>query len=387
MSKIRDLIEALGVRPEVGGRYLFLDELRGIAALMVVLFHFYSEQTNSPIHEPLKAIFPAAIDWALTYGYLGVQVFFVLSGFVIVNSLHRTWITPGYSANFAVRRSIRLDPPYWTIIGLMALSMVARPGWQGQFRGDSGGSIDPIGWGLLANLVYLQDLLGYPSLLGVAWTLCLEVQFYLATILMIGLGQRLVGKAAWESGRGLRSGSVALVIPTYLGSLGYWLFIHHRTALGYWHMFSLGALLNWSLTGRIPRAWFWVAALLPLAGGLALGEPVTVFATVVAAVIALAGEVGFLARGFGSRVLLYLGRISYSLYLVHLMVGKRCLHKVIAIFGLSTASALLAFGVAIASSVIAAHLLHVAVERPTLILSRRLKPKRPEVLAVGTATP
>ena len=87
-------------------RFLFVDGLRAIAALAVVLFHF------------LGAVHETAVDWIwpvfdnlLSYGHLGVDIFFVLSGFVLPFSIRNTGQTLGFLFlfRFGVRRSIRLD--------------------------------------------------------------------------------------------------------------------------------------------------------------------------------------------------------------------------------------------------------------------------------------
>jgi len=71
--------------------------LRGVAALAVVLCH---------LRGPLGAV--------TEYGWLGVQVFFVLSGFVMSQTLARYTVTPRFVGNFILRRSVRLDPVYWS---------------------------------------------------------------------------------------------------------------------------------------------------------------------------------------------------------------------------------------------------------------------------------
>ena len=115
---------------------------------------------------------PGLITAPLSRGYLGVQVFFVLSGFVIAFSQRDTFVTLRYLGNFALRRSLRLDPPYWaTIFAVIALNYVARR------AGQSG--LEPLpSWPVvLANMAYLHDLLGLQQIVAVSWTLCIECIF------------------------------------------------------------------------------------------------------------------------------------------------------------------------------------------------------------------
>jgi peptidoglycan/LPS O-acetylase OafA/YrhL len=116
--------------------------------------------------------------WLAKSGYLGVAVFFVLSGYVITMAVGTNKITLGFLGRFAARRSLRLDPPYWVNIAVViALMLVAaRVGVEKPFPSAST---------IFVNLIYLQDLLGVQALSSVYWTLCLEVQFYLVLILLL----------------------------------------------------------------------------------------------------------------------------------------------------------------------------------------------------------
>ena len=60
--------------------------------------------------------FRLPIHFIITNGWFGVDIFFVISGLVIAHSVGNSVITPRYFANFALRRSIRIDPPYWVAL-------------------------------------------------------------------------------------------------------------------------------------------------------------------------------------------------------------------------------------------------------------------------------
>ncbi len=114
-------------RPRSRGRFVFVDALRGIAALWVVLFHAYEGKHITQVAARLPR-------WALVFfesGHFGVPIFFVLSGFVIAHSVSRHTVGMSFIVRFAVRRAVRLDPPYWAsivlVIGLGMLSKVVMP--------------------------------------------------------------------------------------------------------------------------------------------------------------------------------------------------------------------------------------------------------------------
>ena len=103
-------------------RFEFLDGLRGIAALLVTLLHFYHL-----IDERSTASFPLFIDYLFKNGNFGVQIFFVLSGFVIAYSIRHEWISFSFIMRFFIRRSIRLDPPYSIALTLLTRVTIIRP--------------------------------------------------------------------------------------------------------------------------------------------------------------------------------------------------------------------------------------------------------------------
>jgi peptidoglycan/LPS O-acetylase OafA/YrhL len=105
-------------------RFTFIDALRGVAAISVVLYHVYLQDllpaARAPFAEPFHTV--------LANGYIGVYIFFVLSGFVIAHSVRDATITAGFIGRFALRRSLRLDPPYWAAIAAaIILPMLGAP--------------------------------------------------------------------------------------------------------------------------------------------------------------------------------------------------------------------------------------------------------------------
>jgi peptidoglycan/LPS O-acetylase OafA/YrhL len=350
--------------PEPSRRYAYVDALRGLAALAVAGGHFYSGLWTARS----GPLFPWPLHQVLTHGNCGVEIFFVISGFVMAHSLRQARIGPRFFGLFLLRRSLRLDPPYWATIALaVALAVVA--GW---LRGRP-----PVlpGWSqVLLHLVYLQDLAGAGDIVEVFWTLCMEVQFYLAFALLLGLSQRLAG-------RGRPQGVVlGVFVPLTLLSLavqfGFVPWPYRATMVKFWYLFQLGALACWAVQGMVRARWLlgYVAALLLLLAGSFTVE--SLIGALTGTSLYVAGRLGRLHDGLGYRPLQHLGRLSYSLYLVHPLVGVPFCYFVRerlvgATPGLAAGAAL--FALAVGVSVAFAEVFHRLVERPALGWSQRVR--------------
>jgi peptidoglycan/LPS O-acetylase OafA/YrhL len=374
-------------------RLHFLDVLRGIAALAVVLFHFYSVAV-SPIHKELASSLPAIVDWICEHLYLGVETFFVLSGFVIAFSMNADTHHLRYALNFILRRSLRLDPLYWTTMAMMlAFYLWQAPAKWHDFYLLYGG------WkGLAANMFYLQNLSLYPaaSVLDVAWTLCLEVQFYLAYLLVLVAGHYL-GVLTKRRGKTVKQVFVVLASS----SVGVWSLVNwmRRPGNDFDHrawMFFLGVALYFVVFGDVAlRAA--LARLLVFAGLLGFAawfiyrrDPEGIATLITATAIFTLGITGRLSTFFACRPLFFAGKISYSIYLVHLVVGGNLLAILTKWTAGSPARAWCAWALAITSTLLSATLLHYLIEAPSNRLSQRLKPGKRTVsfaAAISDAAP
>ncbi|MCA1630587.1 MAG: acyltransferase [Acidobacteria bacterium] len=169
-----------------------LDFLRGVAALAVVFHHFF------------RVLEPGALRSASFYGQLGVQVFFVISGFIIPYSLYRGGYTLRNYGTFVLKRVIRLDPPYVVTVVLIILLGVLS--WYVPFQKDQVFQVTLPQ--VLLHFAYVNVFFGYPWLSDVFWTLAIEFQYYL----LIGLAFPLVFS---------RDARVRLLSFAALGSLAF----------------------------------------------------------------------------------------------------------------------------------------------------------------------
>ena len=150
-----------------------IDALRGIASLAVCWYHM----TNGYAETSL-------VRSSGSFGWLGVEVFFVLSGFIIPFAM----FSGGYTlragwTTFVSKRILRIEPPYLLAIllvfALWDLSAMV-PGFKGSPPPDF------ISTQTLLHAGYLAGIAGYPSFNPVFWTLAIEFQFYLLVSLVFG---------------------------------------------------------------------------------------------------------------------------------------------------------------------------------------------------------
>ncbi|MGE5195108.1 MAG: acyltransferase family protein [Deltaproteobacteria bacterium] len=383
------------------GRSTFIDALRGVAAFSVACYHI---TRYGPLPEPAREFIPGLLQGWFDHGWMGVQVFFVISGFVIAYSVRNARVTPGYLGNYALRRSIRLDPPYWTTILFVLLLhaiLYLHLGFDSPL--DVPSRLEPaLSWQLLAaHVLYLQNILRYDNLSAGFWTLCIEVQFYLLYVAGQGIAQRFPYRGRRVPADASPIGLLAVFAPLALASLFIWNNGFPPGENPWWNwfvagpsgdmwitrffcMFFLGASAWWALDGRIPAAIFGIYAA-ALAGRIVWqgqthgwGGDLTIgLCAALAAGVStyLAGRLGRLGTWLNFGFLQYLGQISYSLYLIHFPMSHVVTTLGTQVSGTSPSPAVatLWLGLALAASLVAAHVLYIFVEAPSVRFAARFK--------------
>jgi peptidoglycan/LPS O-acetylase OafA/YrhL len=263
--------------------------LRGWAALSVMLVHIQLM--------PMLAGFwpPGVPDWfTLTFatGGRGVELFFVISGYLIPASLHRH----GSVARFFYERVMRIVP----VFAILHLIVYVAGPWIG-YKLFAGMGPAAYAASFTANLLFLAPLLDVPLAQQNAWSLTYEWLFYLWVA------------AAFCALKG-RAHRLLLVPLALVAALAVWRF----PSTSY---FVLGVAFSSAAPSfRMGRAWGLVAGLAALAAVYYCCEYVSIALGLLPAAVvfalALDRESG-LSWLLGRRWLQYLGRISYSLYLVH----------------------------------------------------------------------
>lgn len=323
---------------EPAQRLQALDALRGIAATGVMLFHYipYYDELYGHDFEPWNPL------W---YGRYGVHLFYMLSGFVIFMTLERT-PTAGW---FGLARAFRLLPALWVGILLTSLSV--------SFLGpaDRAATLTETLW----NFTLLHEYLGMPPVDGAYWSLVVEATFYVwIAILFYGLGTGPRLKAVFWAWVLISYGAVIFwkAIPDSLDFL-----LKDLLFVKYAPLFISGMLLyQWHSKGRPVLADRLLLVLSMAHCLLAYKAPFNVFVLGCYGVfiLAMSGYLNLLAN----RFLLFLGSLSYALYLVHQNIGY-------GIIGLAYDAGLPGWaGVALAvvTALTLAFLIHKGVEQPAL---------------------
>ncbi|MEU9503682.1 acyltransferase [Streptomyces sp. NPDC048196] len=345
-----------------------LDGLRLLAALMVAAYHYGGRGGeiagawgDSPSHQ-----FPTLAP-LFAYGCLGVQIFFVISGFVIcLSGWGRTLRA------FVASRISRLYPAYWAAI-LLVTAVFALPFVAYKALAPSE---------VLTNLTMLQQPLGVHRVLGVCWTLWAEMRFYALFALCVVLpgatrGRVVLFCAGWTLAAALAQAAhqplldVVLMpeyAPFFIGGIGLyllhrygprdpvawaivlvsWLIGQHYAVAGLWHAASVHAFSYRSTAGIIAV----VTLGFVLVGAVALGA----------------------LRWADWRWLTVAGALTYPFYLVHEHLGwvvVRALHRTLGVP--SALTLVLTTGLML----LLAWVLYRCVERPlTPRLKRALDPRR-----------
>jgi peptidoglycan/LPS O-acetylase OafA/YrhL len=272
-----------------------LDSIRGICALAVLLFHY---TTRYP------ALFgDDAAPFRVTYGFFGVEVFYGISGFVILMTLARCRT----AGDFVFARFLRLYPAYWVsvLVTFALMTLFPLPG-------------RPVTWlQALANLTMLQEFLGIAHINGVYWSLEVELMFYAWMLVVLVLGgtrqaHRLL--VAW----------LLVAITAYAASLVFArsvpILVNRVLILQHCAFFAIGAAACVDFQGgRISPATWIVFLLAPIAAWISQdGEAACVAVLMVALFTLLVWrKLDFL----DTRSLVFLGAISYPLYLLHQNMG------------------------------------------------------------------
>jgi peptidoglycan/LPS O-acetylase OafA/YrhL len=338
-----------------------LDVLRGFAAAAVMLHH------HAQYYDVLyPGRIPLSVD--LGPGHFGVELFFIISGFVILMTIERKKTV----REFAISRTARLMPAFLAALLMATVIRIVSPV---PFLDT------PTVPQFLANLTMASSLFGQTPMDMPYWTLTYELVFYIGMGLILALGM-----LRWTEWFGLLAVAVSCLFIATLDVR-----LHHRSSivlLVYYSNFFLIGICLYRIYARSARLITYVALVCAIAVTVRGGGEQAFYASgylYLPITAAFAIVVWFAASKHGkwlaSPPMVFLGRISYPLYLVHVVLGYSILRFGVE-QGWSTLGGVIAAAIA---SVIVATLLHYLVEVPGERWSRTLlmrkKPLTPAILA------
>ncbi|RZL85974.1 MAG: acyltransferase [Sphingomonas sp.] len=381
----KDAVRPAGaVTPPVTQTLWTIQVLRGIAALMVVIGH--SQSAVAGVVASAGTVFARStlVPWGA-----GVDLFFVISGFIIVHASTLLFGRPGARAEFLRRRLIRIVPLYWLVTTLF-LVLLATAAWKG-------GNALPSTEAILASYAFMPadthgDGLLFP-VFDLGWTLNYEMFFYALLAFVV----------AWSRGRALTVLSVILAVV-----IGTGLFVPGPSAVWFWTRpiildFSLGVVVG-ALVSRgnvLPTPLRMIVAISGTA--VLLADPFHVFDSgqggtvandwprVLVAGVPIAMIVAAAVLGPEPRIpraglpFTRIGDASYSLYMFHpfaLITMEKLAQKLP--MARTLPGWLLVAG-SVTASIIIALAAYRWIERPmTAVLARRLTP-RPRLIPAPAA--
>jgi len=333
------------MRPEESrARLKGLDALRGFAALSVCLFHYTYSFTDST-----GRAFDPGFSWP--YGLYGVDLFFIISGFVIFMTLENS----RHVYDFAAARFARIYPAFLAALTLTTTVLLLSPL----------DMLKPTAMKFVANLSMMPLLFGQRVVEGAYWTLAFEAGFYLfAATVLRRCGERRLEIAcfAWLGGTLLLRYQ-----PVLIWHYPYLLMLARMLTTGNWSfLFIIGIMLYRICSGRArPATYALLAAclLVGLTGPMTGVRPMTgveycAMISAFALLVWLGGSDRLPLRILAPFV--FLGDISYSFYLLHESIGWVAIDRMLA-WGVE---AHVAFAVTLAGAIALAFAVNRVVEKP-----------------------
>lgn len=320
--------------------YSSIDFLRGVAALLVAFFHFTH-------HHSIHGVLLNEQDWVYKlghYGQYGVHLFFVISGFVIPYSMVKHNYSIKKIGKFLLKRITRIEPPYLLSILWVILSGVG-------FAIYLGNDI-VIEWKRIAlHIGYLIPFSNEHWFNDVYWTLAIEFQYYLFIALTFSF--------FFHKNKIVQT--LALATMAILPLLGYNSFL-----VAYTPIFGLGILGALIQLNRITRQsfFFWIVIYF---------IAITYFIGVFVAVLTLITLFIIVGMHIKTKSSVFLGAISYSIYLTHGELGGKLIYFLIPFCPTSSIQSYLLLIGAILFSIFGAWVFYRVVEAPAKRLASKIK--------------
>ncbi|RZK44431.1 MAG: acyltransferase [Hymenobacter sp.] len=274
-----------------------LDMLRGFAALSVVLYHFSMPGKQGGF---LVKFYSPTLHFLFQKGNIGVEVFFVISGFIIPFSLWNTKYQITHFWHYMRKRLIRILPPAYAVILLLLLQWIIVD-YLLHHNVDRISELNTKQ--LLSNFLFIVPFTKAQWFNGVFWTLSIELQYYF----ILGIVFNIIFK---KDNITLFVGvNLLMFVLSYLPGLP------KETFFTYSPLFALGATVLLYYKARVTFISYLLMIILwTTLSCISVGYIASIFGLMAAVCITFVKV--------DSRFFSFFGKISYSLYLTHILVGS-----------------------------------------------------------------
>jgi peptidoglycan/LPS O-acetylase OafA/YrhL len=334
----------------------YVDALKAVASQFIVLHHLAAYGPMSDVvYEHAAGLF----DWLYHDARMAVQVFFVVGGFLAARTL-----APGGVAAFSSplallwRRYCRLAIPYVTAILISVGAAAVARAWMEHESVPGTPTLSQF----LSHVFLLHDVLGYEALSAGVWYVAIDFQLFGLMVALLW-----VARPSGAAGASHRWASPLLLWLTAIASL---LYFNRNADWDVWALYFvaayvLGALAYWASERTHSALWLGALAAVALLSVVVDFRPRILVALAVAITIGVARRTGVPARWPTVPLLSFLGRIAYSVFLVHFPVCMLINAAVFRFFGADPVANLVGLFIAWGASIGAGWLLYHLVESRT----------------------
>ena len=284
-------------------RMPLIDALKAIASQLIVLHHLAS---YGPLAEAGRELLPGAMGWLFEYARMAVQVFLVIGGFLAIRGLSPNGeALAGSPLPLLWKRYLRLSIPFLAAIALAIIGSAIADHWLDDDAIPARATLGQ--W--LAHATLLHGILGVESLSAGVWYIAIDFQLFALTALLLWAGRK-------------RLLAPALVLVTGITSL----FWFNRDAgwdnwaVYFFGSYALGAAAWWAGDRRQYSVWLSVILTVTIAALLVDFRLRITLALSIALLLGFSRRNGWLERFPEIAPLPWLGRISYSVFLIHFPV-------------------------------------------------------------------
>lgn len=349
-------LTAVGASPSdlhraAAGRLAVFDALKAIASQLIVLHHLVA---YGPLAEAFRGRFPQLADWLFHEGRLAVQAFFVIGGYLTARSL-----APALQA-----RPLSLAPVLWRRYRRLALPCAAAVSISILAAAISRTLIDdpdvpaaPQPGQFLAHLLLMHDVLGVEALSAGVWYVAIDFQLHAMMAATVWLA-RLARPSRQHAALAVLTAGLAVLSLFLINRDPGWDF----AAPYFFGVYALGVAVCWLVREDLSPLWGVAVALSVLCALHIEHRERLAVAGCIALALWLGLRSGLLFRWPELRPLGFLGRISFSVFLIHYPVAVLVNALVSRFWGVTPDSAIVGLGLAWATSVLAGAVFHREVE-------------------------